>query len=228
MNYFIVDDSLNEKIVGSDFPQVYKFIKGYDEDAPNSLLSLHKYWDTFPDYEPNLDGVMLAGYAKLTDFVSSGFGSRLRIMSPKAKAVLEQFDLCTHRFYPLGLYKRKIKYDYFLLHIASAYSDYVDYERTSFVEQNFINGYKSKSFFVKSKKEFWERREKVENEKGISWGIWGDRIVMSKDFIPKLDFFEICILDGSTYVSERLKEAIENAGLTGWEFTPATNLIVED
>ena len=68
----------------------------------------------------------------------------------------------------------------------------------------------------------------MENEKGISWGIWGDRIVMSKDFIPKLDFFEICILDGSTYVSERLKEAIENAGLTGWEFTPATNLIVED
>ena len=60
--------------------------------------------------------------------------------------------------------------------------------------------YKSESFFVKSKKEFWERREKVENEKGISWGIWGYIIVMSKDFIPKLDFFEICILYGLSLI----------------------------
>ncbi|MCS2585143.1 hypothetical protein NXY00_21985 [Bacteroides sp. BFG-551] len=34
MKYFIMDESLNEKIIGNDFPQVYKFIKGYDEDAP--------------------------------------------------------------------------------------------------------------------------------------------------------------------------------------------------
>lgn len=228
MKYFIMEESLNEKIIGGNFPQVYKFIKGYDEDAPNALFSLYKYRNAFPDYVPNLDGVMLAGYAKLTDFISNGFSNRLRIMSPRAKAVLGQYNLCSHQFYPLGLYKRKIKHDYFLFHIVSDYSDFVDYERTSFQEYDLISGYKSESFFVHSKAEFWEKREAIKTEKDISWGIWGDRIVMNKDFNHELDFFVISILDANTYVSERLKNAIETAGLTGWEFTPATNLIVED
>ena len=118
--------------------------------------------------------------------------------------------------------------DYFLFHIVSDYSDFVNYERTSFQEYDITSGYKSDSFFIHSKTEFWEKREKIETEKGISWGIWGDRIVMNKDFDHELDFFVISILDANTYVSERLKNAIETAGLTGWEFTPATNLIVED
>ncbi|WP_139260887.1 imm11 family protein [Bacteroides congonensis] len=228
MKYFIMEESLNEKIIGSDFPQVYKFIKGYDEDAPNALFSLYKYRNAFPDYVPNLDGVMLAGYAKLTDFISNGFSNRLRIISPRAKAILEQYNLCPHQFYPLGLYKRKIKHDYFLFKFVSDYSDFVDYEKTSFQEYDIISNYKSDSFFVHSKKDFWEKRNAIEVEKGVSWGIWGNNIVMNKAFDHKLDFFVISILDANTYVSERLKNAIETAGLTGWEFTPATNLIVED
>ena len=81
---------------------------------------------------------------------------------------------------------------------------------------------------MKSKEEFWERRKKIKAEKGISWGIWGNKLVMNKDFNCELDFFAISILDANTYVSERLKNAIESAGLTGWEFSPATNLIVEN
>ena len=38
MKYFIVEDSLDEKVVGKDFPQAYKFIKGYNPDTPNMLL----------------------------------------------------------------------------------------------------------------------------------------------------------------------------------------------
>lgn len=228
MKYFVMEESLDKKIVGSDFPQAYRFIKGYNEDASNALFSLYKYKDTFPDYVPNLDGVMLAGYAKLTDFVSNGFSGSLCILSPKAKAILEQYNLCPHQFYSLGLYKKKVKYDYFLLKLVSNYSDFVDYEKTSFREYDITSGYKSDSFFVKSKEEFWERREKIKAEKGISWGIWGDKLVMNKDFNCELDFFVISILDANTYVSERLKNAIESAGLTGWEFSPATNLIVEN
>ena len=40
MKYFIVEDSLDEKVVGKDFPQAYKFIKGYNPDAPNMLFSI--------------------------------------------------------------------------------------------------------------------------------------------------------------------------------------------
>lgn len=40
MKYFIVEDSLDEKVVGKDFPQAYKFIKGYNPDTPNMLFSI--------------------------------------------------------------------------------------------------------------------------------------------------------------------------------------------
>lgn len=227
MKYFIVEESLDEKIIGKDFPQVCKFVKGYDPKGDNALFSLYEYRNSLPDYIPNLDGMMLAGSAKLTDFLSSGFGHGY-IMSDKAKKVLEQFHLCSHLFYPLGLYKRKVKFDYFLLNYISNYSYFVDYEKTSFKEYDIISEQSSSSFFVNSKEEYLERRRNIKNKKGISWGIWGDRIVMNKDFDPELDFFVICMLDTNVYVSKRLKDAIEAAGLTGWEFNPAANLIIED
>lgn len=223
MKYFV----MKEPVIGNVFPQVHKYIKGYDPEAHHALFSLYDYVDSLPDYVPDLDGMMLAGSAKLTDFLSSAF-TRMFIMSEKAKSVLEQYHLPLHQFYPLGLYKRKIKHDYFLFKYVSNYSDFVDYERTSFKEEYLIRRYDSMPFFIKSKEEYWERRQKIKAEKGDFWTISGDKIVMNKDFDHELDFFEICILDSNTYVSERLKNAIEAAGLTGWEFTPATNLIVED
>ena len=73
MKYFIVEDSLDEKVVGKDFPHAYKFIKGYNPDAPNMLFCIYKYRESFPDYIPDLDGIMLSGSAKLTNIVSNGF-----------------------------------------------------------------------------------------------------------------------------------------------------------
>ena len=226
MNYFIVKDSLEETLVGRDYPQAYDFIKGYNEEAPDSLLSLYDYWDSFPNYIPNLDGVKLAGCAKLTDFVSDGFGSRMQIVSPKAKLTLEQFNLCAHKFYPLGLYKRKIKHEYFLFFDGESCAKYVDYKKTSFRTLNYADDSYSEEFYIQSEKEYWEKRNKLEQD-DIFGNIIGKQIVMSRNF-PKYDFFNICFLDGNTYVSERLKKAIEKAGLTGWVFNPATHLIVED
>lgn len=226
MNYYIVNDSLEETLVGRDYPQAYDFIKGYNEEAPDSLLSLYDYWDSFPNYIPNLDGVKLAGCAKLTDFVSDGFGSRMQIVSPKAKLTLEQFNLCAHKFYPLGLYKRKIKYEYFLFFDGESCAKYVDYKKTSFRTLNYADDSYSEEFYIQSEKEYWEKRNKLEQD-DIFGNIIGKQIVMSRNF-PKYDFFNICFLDGNTYVSERLKETIEHAGLTGWVFNPATHLIVED
>ena len=33
MKYFVMEESLDKKIVGRDFPQAYRFIKGYNEDC---------------------------------------------------------------------------------------------------------------------------------------------------------------------------------------------------
>lgn len=227
MNYYSVKDSLDEEIVGKDYPQAYKFIKGYNPDAPKALFSLYDFRESLPNYTPELDGIMLAGSAKLTDFVSNGFSFELFIISKRVKKVLEKFHLCPHQFYPLGLYKRKVKYDYYLLKIASNYIDYVDFPKTTFIEFNFVGSKVFGDVSVNSKEELYQKREEVKARKGTSQTIWGNRIVMSDLFDKELDFFSITRIDAKLYVSERLKNAIEAEGLTGWIFTPATNLVVE-
>ena len=47
MKYFIVEDSLDEKVVGKDF-QAYKFIKGYNPDTPNMLFSITSVRNRIP------------------------------------------------------------------------------------------------------------------------------------------------------------------------------------
>lgn len=227
MKYYIVDYSLDEAVVGKDYPQAYKFMKGYDGDAPNGIIGLYKYDEEFPDFIPDLDGIMLSGSAKLTDVVSNGYCSDFFIVSEKVKRILEQYTLCPHRFYPLGLYKRKVKYDYYLLHIISLYVDYVDYPMSSFVEYDILSRRKYGAIMINSIDELMQKNSELDKDKGVMWAVWGDRIVMNEHFDKDTDFFTISRFDSNIYMSERLKNAIEAAGVTGWAFTPATNLIVD-
>lgn len=227
MKYYIVNQSIDEKIIGKDYPQTSKFIKSYNPDAPDALYSLYKYKESFPNFSPNLDGLMLAGSARLTDFVSSAFSAGY-IVSEKAKNILEYYNLCSHMFYRLGLYKRNIKHNYFLLNIVSDYSNFVDYKRSTFIEYNLLTEEETSVISIDSKEDLLKKRKTIKNEKDdIAWTIWGNKIVMSNDFDRELDFFEITRIDAHLYVSERLKEAIELHNLIGWNFTSATNLIVK-
>jgi hypothetical protein len=227
MDYYIVKESLTPDVIGNDYPQAYKFIKGYNSEASDAIFSLYKYKTTFPDFIPNLDGIMLSGSAKLTDFVSHGFDSSCFIVSEKAKKILEQYKLCMHQFYSLGLYKRNKKYNYFLFKIISDYSDNVNYKKSTFVEYNISSREKLSAVSVISREDLLHKRQIVKEKTGkILQTIWGDKIVMNDSFDNELDFFEITIIDGNTYISERLKNDIERNELTGWDFVHANNLIV--
>ncbi|MDR1199399.1 MAG: hypothetical protein LBK94_10410, partial [Prevotellaceae bacterium] len=224
----IVKDSLDAKTVGTDFPQAYNFIKEYNPDGMHAIFELYKYHTEFPDFTPDLSGIMLSGRAKLTDFVSNGFTSNSKIISPRTKEILEKFNLCRHRFYDMILHVRKVPYKYYWMHIISDYSDFVDYKETTFFEK-YVFSKRGNQVKADSKKELLEKREILEkNNPGKYVTIWGDNIVMNSEFNKELDFFEICIIDGSLYVSERLKEEIIRNNLTGLEFIPAEKLCLSD
>lgn len=220
--YYIFDLSTDSKIVGTDFPQAYKFIKEYNPNGTHAIFELYKYKTKFPDFIPDLSGIMLSGRAKLTDFISNAFGAI--IVSPKGKDLLQRFNLCPHRFYPCTLHSRGESYDYFWLQLISDYSDYVDYKETTFVEYNFSErrGFIS----VESKDEMLKKREEIKKlYEGTNWTIWGDEIVMSSEFNKALDLFIISRIDGSTYISERLQNEIVKNNLTGCELSPAEKLV---
>lgn len=226
MKYYIMKKTLKPEIIGSNYPQAYKFIKGYNPEAPDAIFSISKYRTSFPDYIPNLDGIMLSGTAKKTDFISDGFGLGY-IMSAQAKEIVEKYHLCPHRFYPLGLYIRKVKHDYYLLRIISDYLDFVDYKKSTFTEYDISKNKRYDSIMIDSKDDLFNKRNKLEAENNIMYTVWGDKIVLNENFDKELDFFIIRWIDASTYISERLMNDIVSKGLIGWEFLPATNLIVE-
>jgi hypothetical protein len=91
--------------IGRTFPQHQEMGRGYDYDAPDSVHKLP--FDAIPSFEPNFNTVIIHGHAKLTDLLSSapiihsGF-----LVSPRLRALLEQFVLPPHRFYPVPMTHR--------------------------------------------------------------------------------------------------------------------------
>ena len=167
----------------------------------------------------------MSGRAKLTDIVSNGFGGQLEIVSPRTKEILETYNLCPHRFYEMNLYLRKVKYDYYMFHTQCDYSDLVDYKKSTFVEYNYST--KGASMSINSKEEFLTRR-KIMGEKNILNSVTADTLFMTSNFGDmNLDYFYIGIVDGEDYISERLMKHLLESKITGWDFIPATNLIVE-
>jgi hypothetical protein len=223
--YYIIEHSSDEKIIGTDYPQVHNFIKGYKENAPFALDEFYeckrKSYPDFPDFIPDLGGMRLSGRAKLTDWLSTSFG--LALISPKFREILEKFNLCPYRFYPVTLYVRNVPYNYFYLHIISDYSDFVDYKKSTFLE---CTSYENREYiYVESKEDMLRKREEIENlNKGTTWTIWSDKIVMNSKFNRELDFFVVSRIDANRYISERLKNEITKNNFTGLDFITADKL----
>src|SRR5262245_9185237 len=92
--------TLNESAtgIGRTVPQHQEMGRGYDYDAPDSVHKLP--YDALPDFEPNFNTVVIHGHARLTDLISSApIRNTGYLVSPRLRAVLEQFALPPHRFY---------------------------------------------------------------------------------------------------------------------------------
>jgi hypothetical protein len=107
--------------IGRTFPQHQEMGRGYDYDAPNSVHKLP--YDALPDFEPNFNTVIIHGHARLTDLLSSapiintGF-----LVSPRLRAVLEEFRLPLHCFYPVPMtHRNKPVAGYFWLQLPEPY-----------------------------------------------------------------------------------------------------------
>jgi hypothetical protein len=101
MRYYKLEYSNDSKIVGTQFPQVWDFIKGYSpKNEDNGVCSLYyDYNPLFPPVEPNLSGFKLASGAHFTDFLSHGFSNEMFFFSENAKRFIEDQNIEVHRFY---------------------------------------------------------------------------------------------------------------------------------
>ena len=136
MRYYKLEYGCDNKEVGSQYPQVWDFIKGYSpKNEDNGVYSLYyDYNPLFPLVEPNLSGFKLASGAKYTDFLSNGFGNRIFLLSENAKRFIEDLNLDVHRFYKgkvTSLRKKAVEV-YYVMKLVSENWQYLDFPNCEF------------------------------------------------------------------------------------------------
>ncbi|WP_293902540.1 hypothetical protein [Sphingobacterium sp. UBA5670] len=166
------------------------------------------YWTRnkyIPDFE--IEGCTASLYkkAKLTDFLDfSPFLFTCPFMlSERAVKVFLKFNIQKYYTYPVTLFDKgkplQEKYELFCCPLLQY--DIVDFEKSIF--------YKPKGLYEKT---YLNVNDNEEYRKH-SGNIRAEELVLNPNFDTSLDFF--CGRIGGMYVSEGLKNAIENLGLTG-------------
>ena len=233
MKYYIIESHLNPKVVGSDYPQSWRFTKEYEKrkNNPNAVYSLlERVKNNFSiDFIPDLDGFILSGRAKLTNFVSTSVLDRL-FLDEKAKNILQtKCNLGVSKYFDATLYTKKetckfyyvINFYDIIPHIefrnCEYYLDYID--ETDKIPQEWINsGFKDCETVLSIQKYFPKQLV----------GVRFKTLVLKRDFDKNIDWFVIKKFGIHNGIcSERFKNAVEEAGLTGLVFEPIEVIIEE-
>jgi len=226
ISYYILKHAVNTKETGPIYPQVQKMVPGYDYKAFNSVHALSREADKLPNYDPNLDYFILHSKAMPSDLLSVSVVHGGFLISKKFKAIIEQFILPTHRFYPAKVHYKMQVIEYYWMHIICNLTDMVDYPNSSFfVYHNYSKnlGYVD----ISSKDELIQKRKNIKDiNPGKTVTIWAEKITLKQSFNKTIDLFEISYFDDNCYISERLQQAIADENITGCTLTQAKNLIV--
>ena len=135
------------------------------------------------------------------------------LISKKLKKVLENFKITEPHFYYLSklLYKDEKK-DYYVFQFTgkNIYKELTKY--INFSKSEFLNPATRRIVFFDEINDYIEKSEKLYFEKNTDF--IKKKIVLNK----KLDFFPMQSFFQDNLVSENLKQAIEENGITGFEF----------
>jgi hypothetical protein len=224
MRYYTLDYVANKE-TGSQFPQIQEMSKGYDYSASNSVHSLKG--SRFPEQTPNFNSFLLHSKAKLSDLISEGVtGGGGMVVSEKFKDILDSVNLVSHKYYPIKIIHKGIEHtNYFWLHIISDLTEYVDYTKSKFfIYKNFA--FDQGDIQILSKEDLIKKRLDIKKEDS-SLTIWSKQITFLPSFDKNLDMFIVSLFDAKTYISDALKNKIEQEKITGIKITVANNIYLE-
>lgn len=220
MKYFTLENSINEKIMGN-IPQTKEYI--HHCDIWNDPNFIEKFYYRKIENKPILSNLILYSKANITDFIDAksgiGFSNSSIVISNKFKSILEKFNCYELQFFQTYIvHKNKENHNYWQTHFGKLAYDYVDYEKSTFVIKEIINNEAYYTFLdIKNKEDFFKLKEEIVYPKWLY--IKDIRYTENMD----LDYFDIGnLMNGGNHgiVSERLKKAIEEEGITGIEFRP--------
>lgn len=222
MKYFRLECEYKKEIVGP-YPQSEGMAEYYQYDSTNSIRNLN--YDN--DFEPNLDAIQLVKAAKLTDRLSVVvIGSLIGIIiSKEVKSLLKNYELPKHQFFRakvLNHQRQEVKEkQYFLFRILEHQNQHINFDKSEFyirewggVDLGTIDITKAQDLEVSS----------MEMGLGVGQFVTPRFITLYPE--AQFDIFSFRRFAGF-FVSERLKNAIEAAGLTGMRFEPPEFAILQ-
>jgi len=217
MNYYSIHKAVR-KIGRGGFPQSQsvELEAGRTVDDPDFIWKLRP--DRFPDIEPYTGTLILKDGATRTDFISSVTVSFAEVCNERVAAILEDFDLGETRFYPTRIKHKGIVYDnYQLLHSINNYSDRIDFYRSDFRQVRIVNNERvGERCYLNSFEEFKLLDKKFREADTNDWSKLETFAIVFKDqFNPPSDIFNLSGIISRTFISERLKNAFDAAGITG-------------
>lgn len=213
MRYYQMNYSTNKKEIG-DFPQSQTMSKGYNYGAPNSVYNLD-YWRKIT-IEPSLDAFELSKKAKILDYMSAVTISFGLIITDRFRKVLSGFNCDPdYQVFDLKFVRGIDSWNYIYYFNYSIRTEYISFKDMSFFETSII-GTDPKPININSFEQFKNYNIPVNKS------IMPDQLILEN---PEYDLFRLSNPALGYYVSERLMNAIKEAGMTGIDFKPIDELV---
>ncbi len=215
MKYYILRHETNNKIVG-----VGNQIQSSDKWGPTPYVPIPVDGPINFDFE--LPIFFMERRAKPTDYLTCvPLSGSFQVFSPKALEVFEKLSLDSYQAYPIQVKHKEEMYNFVALRFSyGRHREFINWAKSEFGLVNRKNGYLPNGE--------WSY---IEDIKFNSWDEFNNRLqpLLNTDFhirSKKLVYIENMDLDifrmGNPVVkhfcSEKFKQAVESAGLTGFAF----------
>lgn len=220
MKYYKFDFSSNEKEVGK-IPQSHDIVT--IGDIQQDFIP----WQGAIDFDFNLPEPILDKKAKQTSFIDvTAVPSFFLVIDDKLLELLKTFNLGNYQVWKIKTWQNNQlieKYNLFLLSDTKQ-AEYIDYKKSSFYSKkigDWDNSSIQKPVFVNNYDEYISEKELLRKDKLM---LLHSKVTLDLSNATR-DMFRIINAPlGGYFISEKLKNAIQEHGSTGMEFTEVSTL----
>lgn len=218
MDYYLLSNSTDEKIVGKQYPQCKGMPTGMGLtskwfEQPNSMTKLTN--DEFPNFEPELI-FELDEKAKLTDVVTpSNISAKGLLVNDKLKNIFDSFNLMEHKYYPATLIVNGEKRNYYWLHFKESndvFLNYIDFDKSSFYIGNLAR-WKEATIEINSIDDYYQSKKNL-GFKTINF----EQLFFKENFKQNpIELFYINNLHNDFIINDVLKNTLQTLNIKGFE-----------
>lgn len=217
MNYYILKEATDSKIIGPTFPQCQEFLKEYNNNYENnnSFFYFAHFKGLEIDFLPDSTSFFLKEKVKLTDLMSCYLGpGNDKLVSNSLYHIITHFNSSPLQVFDCILNKKNERFsNYNWLHFIYDLEKLVDFRQSVFHHPDSILKKRSKD--IRNYNDYMEFDRELD-----TFGLLSAKKTVVN--CSPLDFFTVGHLNQKCYVSENLKNDLKY--MSGIEFEKANDI----